>query len=374
MSGSDAAVEPRLRELLGGVLALRVLLWGWALLVIIVDARSHTLVNGRLAALVLTAVFAWICWLSVSLFLWPQRMVRPLAMAVDLGLAATIIVADHWVYADRHSQSFGSALPVAAVISCGAILGTWGGALCGAGLGVANAVAVAMDTSLDGRWMAVTGTLVLFVATGLVSGYLSVRLRHADSEVAAARAQQEWARTLHDGVLQTLAVVQRRSTDPELVGLARRQEQELRAMLHSDDVVSSRWIAAEAAQVVDVAAEVRRQVAHADATFGVPITVVVIESDLRPRVVAQALAAATGEAIANCAKHAGPSTVTVCVDCDVRGVIVTVNDDGVGFDPATVPEGTGLTHSVRSRLAEVDGGVEITSAPGRGTEVELWIP
>jgi signal transduction histidine kinase len=51
-----------------------------------------------------------------------------------------------------------------------------------------------------------------------------------------------------------------------------------------------------------------------------------------------------------------------------------VKDDGTGFDPATAREGMGLSRSVRGRVADVGGRVEVDSAPGRGTEVRLWVP
>jgi signal transduction histidine kinase len=52
---------------------------------------------------------------------------------------------------------------------------------------------------------------------------------------------------------------------------------------------------------------------------------------------------------------------------------VTVSDDGRGFD-AGHGWGFGIRHSLVERLAEVDGGAEIRSAPGRGTAVGLWVP
>ena len=374
LSPPGPAVEPRLRELLGGILALRLLVWCWALLVVIIDARSHTLANPRLAAALLTVALGWILLLA-GLWQWaPRRMVRPDVIAADLVIAATLVIADYRVYAGDHAQSFGSALPIAAVISTGVISGAYGGAASGAVLGLTSIAGAGLYGSLSGRGIALTGSMVLLIASGLISGYVSVRLRHADSAVAAAKAQQTWARTLHDGVLQTLAVIQRRSEDPELVALARSQEQELRALITEDEDRPNSFAARHGDQSVDVVSSLRQHAARADATHGLHVQVVVIEGAQRPAAIAEALAAAAGEALANCAKHADASTITLCVDNDERGVVITVNDDGIGFDPSTMVEGTGLTHSIRSRLAEVQGGAELRSAPGRGTEVELWVP
>jgi hypothetical protein len=52
----------------------------------------------------------------------------------------------------------------------------------------------------------------------------------------------------------------------------------------------------------------------------------------------------------------------------------SVKDDGAGFDPAATPEGAGLRRSVRGRVAEVGGRVEVDGRPGRGTEVRCWVP
>ncbi len=59
---------------------------------------------------------------------------------------------------------------------------------------------------------------------------------------------------------------------------------------------------------------------------------------------------------------------------DRGGLFCSVKDDGRGFDPATSPEGVGLTRSIRGRIDEVGGRVEVAVAPGRGAEVRLWVP
>lgn len=73
---------------------------------------------------------------------------------------------------------------------------------------------------------------------------------------------------------------------------------------------------------------------------------------------------AVTEIVENVVKHSGAAhaSVELAVDDDV--VRVSVTDDGVGFDPATTPEGVGLMR-VRFRLSKVGGDLDIESRPGR---------
>ena len=81
-----------------------------------------------------------------------------------------------------------------------------------------------------------------------------------------------------------------------------------------------------------------------------------------------------GEALTNAVKHGGAGGVTVYAEpTGEGGVFVSVKDDGCGFDPAATPEGEGLTRSIRGRLAEVGGRVEVDGRPGRGTEIRLYL-
>ena len=54
-------------------------------------------------------------------------------------------------------------------------------------------------------------------------------------------------------------------------------------------------------------------------------------------------------------------------------LVLTVTDDGRGFDPATTPMGTGL-QGMSDRLSALGGTLKITSAPGQGTRVTGRVP
>jgi signal transduction histidine kinase len=84
------------------------------------------------------------------------------------------------------------------------------------------------------------------------------------------------------------------------------------------------------------------------------------------------------EAIGNAGKHAEASRVEVVVAGDPHSVSVRIGDDGRGFDAASAatepaPGHLGLLTMVER--AEVTGGhCRVTSAPGAGTTVEIWLP
>ena len=356
-------IEPRLREILAGAAAFRVLTVTWAFAVTVVDARSGVLVHRLAAFAVLAIVVLWTGVIGLAAQSHPERLIRPLTIGVDVAVAALIVVTDSFVYRGTHPQSFGSAWPAVAVVSTGAILGRRAGLATGAGLGLVNFVAAAIAGRIDGRLLALSGSLILLATTGAEAGYVATRLRQADSAIADARARESFARSLHDGVLQTLAVIQRRSDDGALVELAREQEWELR------DFISN-----GAADTPDLISALRQAAARAERLHEVRVDLVIVESPQRSSEVTTALASAAAEAITNAAKHGEASTVTVCVDRGDTGVVVTVNDDGHGFDVAATTAGTGLTSSIRGRIEEIGGTVTVRSWPDRGTEVTLWVP
>ena len=214
----------------------------------------------------------------------------------------------------------------------------------------------------------VLAIVVAAVALGLILAPFLWRLGRnlADERAERIRSQEraEVAAHLHDSVLQTLTLMQKRASDPrEVAALARRQERELRAWLFDGSAAGRGDSLAAAIEVA--AAEVED--AHA-----VAIDVVTVgDRPLDER--GTALVAATREALTNAAKFAAEAgAVAVYAEMGPERAQVFVRDRGAGFDPEAVPaDRRGLRESIIGRMERNGGSASINSAPGAGTEVEL---
>lgn len=97
-----------------------------------------------------------------------------------------------------------------------------------------------------------------------------------------------------------------------------------------------------------------------------------------PSSVETALYRIVQEALNNATKHAQATSVVVTLQRDGQRIRCTTTDDGVGFDLTSVlarerKQGLGLI-GMRERIASVGGRLQIDSAPGRGTKIEVEIP
>jgi PAS domain S-box-containing protein len=80
------------------------------------------------------------------------------------------------------------------------------------------------------------------------------------------------------------------------------------------------------------------------------------------------------EALNNVLKHARAAAVRIEVTLDGNDVVLSVQDDGAGFDLAHAPRGRlGMT-TMRERAEAAGGRLEVDSAPGRGTRVAATVP
>ena len=94
-----------------------------------------------------------------------------------------------------------------------------------------------------------------------------------------------------------------------------------------------------------------------------------------PHAVALCLYRITQEALRNVRRHAGASAVQVSLRRLDGGVQLAVRDNGAGFDPAQHRDRPSLGHaSMRQRIYQLKGELEVESAPGHGTTVLAWVP
>jgi signal transduction histidine kinase len=241
------------------------------------------------------------------------------------------------------------------------------GVLLGAGLVFAWA-----NGALEATAKIALAALVIAGALLLISAPFWVALvrRLGAERVARARSEErsEVGAHLHDSVLQTLALIQKRADRPDEVRkLARRQERELRDWLSDDRPDRPDERLADALRAV--AAEVEE--AH-----GSPIDAVVVgDAQLGDR--SEALVGATREALTNAAKFAsGGEAIRLYAEIEGDGAQVFVDDRGPGFAPDEVPgDRRGVRESIVGRMRRAGGEAEIRSEPGGGgTEVELRLP
>lgn len=252
----------------------------------------------------------------------------------------------------------------AAPVAAWAVLAGWrGGGL--AGLVVAGGALVERGAAAQ----ATVNSAVLLVLLGTVVGYLVELARRAETSYAQAvhlQAQaaerERLAREVHDGVLQALALVARRSDDPQLVALATGQEQALRRLV------------SDPAQVPDGETDLRSLLpARPGVEVAAPAGPVTL-----PAAVAREVAAAVAAAVDNALQHGG-STAWLLVEDEPGAVTVSVRDDGPGIAEGRLEQAArsgrlGVASSIRGRVADLGGRVTWQSTPGQGTEVEIVVP
>lgn len=196
---------------------------------------------------------------------------------------------------------------------------------------------------------------------------------------AATRERERLARDIHDGVLQVLAMVQRRGNQAggeaaELGRMAGEQEAALRALISGAPITAPRTADGVQPGPQDLRT-LLAPYASVRVTLSAPGTPVLLGP-----VAAAEVAAAVGAALDNVRRHAGEQAhAWVLVEDEPDAVLVTVRDDGPGIPEgrlaaAAVEGRLGVAQSIRGRLRDLGGTAELLSLPDQGTEVELRLP
>ena len=216
--------------------------------------------------------------------------------------------------------------------------------------------------------------------------------RLAALSARVARAQEEEreriARELHDGLGQALTAIRldlsaacrRLGGDEggatEYLGKAQRLTEEsldeLRRMVFD--------LRPPALDHLGLVAALESYAREFEQRFDVQVSVAADEFASRlPFEVETALYRICQEALTNVSKHADASQILLRLEHDSETVTLTVQDNGSGFDAASVLDGSGALRSIgilsmERRAEELGGEFRIESSPGRGTRIRAAMP
>ncbi|MFF8847486.1 GAF domain-containing sensor histidine kinase [Streptomyces sp. NPDC015127] len=212
----------------------------------------------------------------------------------------------------------------------------------------------------------------------------NARLYERSRELTIAEERSRLAHELHDAVSQKLfslrltaqaaaALVDR---DPgrakgelqQVAELAAEAADELRAA-----VVELRPAALDEDGLVNT---LRTQIQVLDRAHTAKVTFDTCGIKALPAAQEEALLRVAQEALHNALRHSGADRVDVVLVRRGQGALLSVTDDGMGFEPRTVRRAgrhLGLV-SMRDRASGVGGTLSVESAPGKGTTVEMEVP
>jgi signal transduction histidine kinase len=307
---------------------------------------------------------------------WSDALVWPLALA---AFGAALLWGRSRAGGERASKAWAAAEPTppqpepahAAAPALGASVADLYRGVFGVLLVIGAGLLVLSSNHIFGglRDAALTAVVVIVAVALILAPFLWRLGRNLAAERAErVRSQEraELAAHLHDSVLQTLTLMQKRANDPrEVAALARRQERELRD-----------WLGGDGGRPTErsFAAALRAAAEEVEDDHRVAVDVVVVgdrEVDER----AESLLGAAREALVNAAVYAPePGPIRVYAEVEGRRIEVYVRDRGPGFELEAVPaDRRGVRESIIGRMERAGGRAEVRSSPGAGTEVALGI-
>jgi Histidine kinase-like ATPase domain len=250
-------------------------------------------------------------------------------------------------------------VPAGWLVAASIVTGTW---LAGDGYGgLRNGLLLAVQD------MAAAGVMVVAVRAerAAVAAFSDLEKTQEAAVLAAARREEERTllRFVHNGPLTTLAMALQASAGSPSAVLQRRASAVLNAL------------PGLAAAPADHASEVRLdgRLAQVLVWYDRQLAIAAdMSACFVPSDVAVAFEGAMAEALENIVRHARTDRAAVELRDQGGAVVVTVSDQGRGFDHDQLPGVTfGLREDLTGRMASVGGAAVVLSAPGAGTVVRM---
>lgn len=225
-------------------------------------------------------------------------------------------------------------------------------------------------------------TLATAIATQAAAAIENARLHSEAQKLAALEERGRLARDLHDSVSQALfgiglgartarTLLERNAAGKALesvdyvVSLADAGMAEMRALLFElrpESLATEGLVAALGKQATVL--RLRHEIAVELSLCAEPDVPIAIK---------EALYRIAQEALHNIVKHARAGAVSVQLACDGGDIVLTVADDGIGFDTSAAFPGHIGRHTMRERAERVGGSITVASAPGAGTRVRVVV-
>ncbi len=371
MGGGPAAVavENRLFRALA-VLRVLVLLNAVALNLYRADSFRHPVAGA--ACVVLMAV-----WTGVAIWGYAEPARRtPVLLVLDLAVAVALLLVSPLVEGPGMEATIPGFWVMGALLAW-ALHWRWAGGL------AAGAVLAAADLAVRSHLtQANYGNVFLLLVGGPVVGLMSASLQQmaderdvAERAAAAAAERARLARAVHDGVLQVLALVQRRGVElggesAELGRLAGEQEAALRSLIRRQDAVTAP-AATGAADLVAALGRLESVRRVSVAAPGEPVRL--------PAPMVGELVAVVEACLDNVARHVGPEAPAwVLLEALPDRLELSVRDEGPGIPEGRLDEAEregrlGVVESIRGRITDLGGTVSLSTGAS-GTEWEIRVP
>ena len=256
--------------------------------------------------------------------------------------------------------------------------------------------------SSAGWWAIGTLPIVIFIATYVTLYMRQIEAREKAQALAAeletanrqlseyaaqvedltiANERQRMARELHDTLSQGLAglILQLEAADAHLTNNRSEKAQSIigNAMQQARITLADARLAIDnlrQSSLDDLDSALRLEMSRFTNATGIPIHFHADQTPPLPAPVKETLIRAVAEALTNIANHARAQKVEVNVRMKDKSILVTIQDDGQGFDAASIPSGHYGILGIKERVRLVNGSFEIQSGDGKGTLLKIEIP
>jgi NarL family two-component system sensor histidine kinase YdfH len=200
-------------------------------------------------------------------------------------------------------------------------------------------------------------------------------------DLSIANERQRMARELHDTLSQGLAglILQLEAADAHLT----HQRNDKAQSIVANAMEQARVTLADARRAIDdlrqpslddLDSALRLEISRFSTATGIPIHFHSNPTPPLPALVTETLVRALAESLTNIANHAKAQNVEVNLSEKDKNILLTIKDDGIGFDASSIPSGHYGILGIKERVRLVNGSFEIQSENGNGTTLKIEIP